>query len=258
MLIRLSRYIILGLIISLVAFLVTQNNKEQIKKETLLLIGLISAVIIFAISFRIEMYENVDVGEVQKPLEEQRAAESIEPEPSTEGSLINERARLKEMAIEMIRNMDSIGTEDDEELIAKVQKAIEEEISRSKMPEGEMAEKIIDRVMNPKLNSENIVQTEPKENQLSMQYEGAIEDVIKEKIRNQLYSNKPIKREKKSDYVIMPVSEWSLPIENRKYQAIAREDKEVCNCAPGQGTGFWEGSFLTLKGSSDLPPAPKK
>ena len=267
MFIRLSRYIILGLIISLVAFLVIQNNKEKVKKETIFLIGLISAVIIFAISFRIEFYENTDstvaeVGEKQGPLIPQQKSKTIQPSESTtteDAVLINTRQKLKKMALEMIKNMDRPGTADDEEVMKAVEEALRAEVQKTKLPEGEMAEKIAERVMNPKQDEEELeVQREPKENRLSMQYEGAIEDVIKSKIRQQLYSDEVIKRQKESDYTIMPVSEWSLPLERRKFKCIPREEKEVCNCAPGQGTGFWDGSFMTIKGAKELPPAPKK
>lgn len=267
MFIRLSRYVILGLIISLVAFLVTQNNKESLKIETLLLIGLISAVIIFAISFRIEFYENVDEvepqvlpGEPQKPLVKQEISESIQGNISNitnDGVLINTRERLKKMAIEMIQNLDKVGVEDDEEVMQKVEEALRAELAKTKLPTGKMAEKIVDRVTNPKLEDEELeVQTQPRENRLSMQYESAIEDVIKDKIREQLYSNEVVKRQKESDYTIIPVSEWSLPLERRRYQCIPREEKEVCDCGQQEGTGFWDGAFLKIKGANDLPPKP--
>jgi hypothetical protein len=263
MFIRLSRYVILGLIISLVAFLVTQNNKETIKKETLLLIGLISAVIIFAISFRIEFYENIaEPGEKQEPLVKQQKSDFIKGNTSNitdDATLIDQRAKLRKMAVEMIENMDKVGIEDDEELMKKVEEALRAELNKSKLPVGKMAEKIVDRVTNPKLEDIELeVQTQPKENRLSMQYEGAIEEVIKEKIREQLYSDEVIKRQKESDFTIMPVSEWSLPLERRKFKCIPRKEKEVCDCAPGQGTGFWEGSFMKIKGAPELPPQQKK
>lgn len=249
MFIRLSRYVILGLIISLVAFLVTQNNKDSVKKETLLLIGLVSAVIIFAISFRIEMYENVDIESV----------EANQSETTQETTLIDEREKLKKIAIEMIQSMDKTGTEDDEELMQKVEEALRAELNKSKMPTGEMAEKIVDRVTNPKLeNKELEVQTKPRENRLSMQYEKATDDVIKEKIREQLYSNEVVERQRDNDFVIMPVEEWSLPLERRRYQCIPKKESEPCNCAQGENTGFWDGAFMELKGASKLPPKPKK
>lgn len=264
MFIRLSRYVILGLIISLVGFLVTQNNKEKVQKETLLLIGLISAVIIFAISFRVEFYENTpEVGEKQEPLVKQRSPEKVQGSQSetTEKAVeLNERERIRKMAIEMIQKLDAPGTEDDEELMKKVEEAIRSEMGlKPKMPKGEMAEKIVERVTNPKQEEELEVQKKPKENRLSMQYEGAIEDVIKEKIREQLYSDDVIKRQKESDYVIMPVSEWSLPLERRQFKCIPREEeeKEPCACGPGEGNGFWEGSFMKIRGAKELPPQHK-
>lgn len=265
MFIRLSRYVILGMIISLIVFLVTQNNKDKVKIDTIMLIGVISAVIIFAISFRIEFFENTDAPETPPPMDTIRTdgpknvKEGVaKPQSSNNGVLINERAKIRQMAYEMIQSMDKEGTEDDAELMAKVEEAIKAELGASRLPKTKMAEKIAERVMNPKLNEEIPVQTQPKENVLSMQYENAIEEVIKEKIREQLYSDEVIQRQKESDYVIQPVSSWSLPLEKRKYKCIPREEKEVCDCAPGQGTGFWEGSFLKLRGAKDLPPQPSK
>ena len=260
MFIRLSRYVILGLIISLVSFLVIQNNKDSVKKETIFLIGIISSVIIFAISFRIEFYENVEVGEKQQPLIPQQKSESIQgntSETTEDASLIDLRERLKKMAIEIIQNMDKPGDADDEVVMKAVEESLRAEVQKSKMPSGEMAEKIVDRVINPKTaETELEVQTKPRENRLSMQYESAIEDVIKEKIREQLYSDEVIKRQKESDYVIMPVSEWSLPLERRKFKCIPREEKEVCDCG-GADTQFWGGQYMKLKGAKELPPAVK-
>ena len=244
MFIRLSRYVILGMIISLIVFLVTQNNKDKIKMETIFLIGVISAVIIFAISFRIEFYENTP-------------AIPALPQNDEPGVLIDEKSRLRKMAREMIKNMDKEGTEDDSELMKKVEEAIKAEMGIAQLPDTPEAKKIVQRVENPKLEEELAVQTKPKENRLSMQYENAIEEVIKEKIRKELYSDEVIQRKKESDYTIMPVSEWSLPLEKRKYKCIAREEKEVCDCAPGANTGFWGGSFLKLKNAKELPPKPQ-
>ena len=251
MFIRLSRYVILGMIISLVVFLVTQNNKDKIKMDTILLIGGISAVIIFAISFRIEFYENT-VEEPKKPKAPKQKEEVVtekvaKPVVSKAGVLIDEKARLKQMGREMIASIDKEGTEDDSELMKKVQEAIESEMGKLKLHKTKMTDKIGERVMNPKQETELDVQTKPKENRLSMQYENAIEEVIKEKIREQLYSDEVIKRQKESDYKIMPVSEWSLPLEKRKYQCIPREEKEICDCQTGTSSDFWGGSFLKVK-----------
>lgn len=258
MFIRLSRYVILGMIISLVVFLVTQNNKDKIKMETIALIGVVSAVIIFAISFRIEFYE--DTPPMEPPMGGPPMGGPPMEEPSSEdGVLVNEKERLRKIAYEMIQSMDKEGTEDDEELMGKVRVALESEMGKSKLPKSKMAEKVVEQVMNPKLNDSELgVQTKPRENRLSMQYEKAIEEVIKEKVREQLYSDEVIKRQKESDYTIMPVSEWSLPLEKRKYKCIPREEKEVCDCAPGQSTGFWGGSYLKLKDAKELPPAAPK
>ena len=258
MFIRLSRYVILGMIISLVVFLVTQNNKDKIKMDTILLIGAISAVIIFAISFRIEFYENTQE-EPKAKVEEVVKEEVAKPRVSKAGVLIDEQARLQQMAREMISSMDKEGTEDDSELMKKVEEAIKSEMGKLKLhAKTEITEKIGERVMNPKQESELAVQTKPKENRLSMQYENAIEEVIKEKIREQLYSDEVIQRQKESDYTIMPVSEWSLPLEKRKYQCIPREEKEICDCQTGTSSDFWGGSFLKVKDAKELPPAPKK
>lgn len=255
MFIRLSRYVILGMIISLITFLVTQNNKEKVKMETILLIGVISAIIIFAISFRVEFYENVDNSGTEVPTV---ITPPVKPVEQEQGVLINERERLRKMAIEIIRMMDKEGTEDDEELMKKVEDALRTELNKTKIPEGEMAEKVAERVMNPKLDDEMPVQTKPKENRLSMQYEQAINEVIKEKIREQLYSDEVINRAKESDYTIMPVSEWSLPLEKRKYQCIPKKETEVCDCQTGSSSDFWGGQFMKIKGAPELPPAPKK
>ena len=234
MLIRLSRYVILGMIISLVVFLVAKNNKEKIKNETIILIGIISSVIIFAISFRVEFYENskpaeaavAEVGEEQKPIIPQKKSKTIEGSES---------------------NMTEKGVSVDKE-------------KKEEIPQSKEAEKVVDAVTNPKQDGELIVQKQPKENRLSMQYEGAIEEVIKEKIREQLYSDEVVKRRKESDYVIMPVDSWSLPLERRQFKCIPKEEEELkqpCNCGPGEGTGFWGGSFLKIRGAKDLPPEPK-
>ena len=260
MFIRLSRYLILGMIISLVTFLVAHNNKDKIKKETILLIGGVSAIIIFAISFRVEFYENVDSEEVepsveaeQEPIEEK----TIEVESKVGNYTTDE---LRDIAVNIIKKYDVEGTEDDEELMARVEKelraAIAGEDFDGKKEREEMAEKIVERVTNPKQEGELKVQTKPVENQLSMQYEKAVEEVIKEKIREQLYSDEMIKRTKKSDYVIMPVEEWSLPLEKRRYKCIPREEKEPCNCS--LGGNFWGGEYMQMKGANPLPPAPKK
>ena len=271
MLIRLSRYVILGMIISLVVFLVAKNNKEKIKNETIILIGIISSVIIFAISFRVEFYENskpaeaavAEVGEEQKPIIPQKKSKTIEGSESTmteAGVDISDKKRVRKMAIEMIEKIDIPGTKDDKELMMKVEKMIRQEMELKNQKQTKEEEKVIDTVTNPKQDGELIVQKQPKENRLSMQYEGAIEDVIKEKIREQLYSDEVVKRRKESDYVIMPVDSWSLPLERRQFKCIPKEEEELkqpCNCGPGEGTGFWGGSFLKIRGAKDLPPEPK-
>ena len=275
MFIRLSRYIIIGLIISLVAYLVTENSGEKIDKQTLLTIGVSSAVIIFAISFRVEFYENTDVdmsqettvaevGEKQEPLIPQQKSEKIDGSESsmTEvGVDISDKERIRKIAIEMIEKIDIPGTEDDEEVMMKVEKMVRQEMGLEHQKEKQkMADKIAERVMHP-TQEELKVQKKPVENRLSMQYEKPIEDVIKEKIREQLYSKDIIQRRKESDYVIMPVSEWSLPLERNHYKCIPKEQddiKEPCACGPGEGSGFWDGSFMKIKGAKQLPPSPKK
>ena len=267
MFIRLSRYIILGLIITLVAFLVTQNNKEKIKMETILLIGGISALIIFAISFRVEFYEDIEkpeAGEVQKPLKKQVAPKEIQPNESDftkEGVLVDQRKRLRKMAVELIQEIDKEGIDDDEEVMRKVEEMLRSELNKTRLPRGKMADKVVENVMNPKLEGELDIQDKPKENRLSMQYEKATDEVIKEKLRKQLYSDEVVKRRKESDYVIMPVEEWSIPLERRKFKCIPKEEEELkqpCACGPGEGTGFWSGSFLKIRGAKKLPPKAKK
>lgn len=276
MFIRLSRYIIIGLIISLVAYLVTENSGERIDKETLLTIGISSAVIIFAISFRIEFYENTptdmtletkeiaEVGEKQEPLIPQRKPEEVDgskSEMTKKGVDVSEKERIKKIAMELIQKIDLPGEEDDEEVMKQVEKMVRQEMGLDVTEyEEEMAEKIAERVMNPMQDSELDVQTQPKENVLSMQYEKAIEETIKEKIRKQLYSKDTIQRKKESDYVIMPVSEWSLPLERNQYKCIPKEQDEIvppCACAPGEGTGFWDGSFMKIRGAKKLLPKPE-
>lgn len=278
MFIRLSRYIIIGLIISLVAYLVTENSGERIDKGTLITIGISSAVIIFAISFRVEFYENTpsetdmtletnvaEVGEKQEPLIPQRKPEEVDgskSEMTNAGVDVSEKERIKKIAMELIQKIDLPGEEDDEEVMKQVEKMVRQEMGLDKLPnEEKMAETIAERVMNPMQDSELGVQTQPKENVLSMQYEKAIEETIKEKIREQLYSKDSIQRQKESDYTILPVSEWSLPLERNRYKCIPKEQDEVvppCACAPGEGTGFWDGSFMKIRGSKQLPPKPDK
>lgn len=279
MFIRLSRYIILGLIISLVTFLVVENNNEKLSKKSMLWIGGLCTIIIFAISFRVEFYTNTPSSPTKKqgPLVPQKKPKKIKPIQSKatrkgvslkhkqEPVLASQKEQLKRKALEMIENIQSpvnklyvfgVSKEtNEEELMAKIENKLKEEVST--LPKTQMAEKIAKRVMNPR-QKELDTQNKQKENKLSMQYESAAQDTIKEKIRKQLYNNnKIVERKKESDYVIMPVSEWSLPLERRKYNCIPKKESEPCDCAQGENTGFWGGSFMKIKGAPELLPRTK-
>jgi len=207
--------------------------------------------IIFAISFRVELYQNSPLPPV----------EPAEPSLNVEAGAELEKNKLKNKAIRLISELDKKGTGDDKELMLQVEEMLKMEMKMKKPPKlekSEMADKIVERITNPKQSGELPVDAKHVENRLSMQYEGAINEVIKEKIRAQLYSDDVVKRVKTNDYTIMPVEDWSLPLEKRKYKCIAREEKEVCNCASGSSSDFWAGQFLKIKDAKKLPPQPKK